>query len=182
MKIYTKTGDTGTTMLFGGGRVSKAHIRIDAYGTVDELNAYVGLVRDQNIDQVHKEVLKKIQDTLFTLGANLATNPSKENAKTPDLFEEDVHLLEQEIDRMDEILPQLRHFILPGGHTTVSYCHLARCVCRRTERLVVLLNNHEWVNPLIIRYLNRLSDYLFILGRDLAMTLNVEEVVWNPRQ
>ncbi len=182
MKIYTKTGDDGTTMLFGGGRVPKSHIRIEAYGTVDELNSFIGLIRDQNINVHHKEVLKTIQDRLFTLGANLATNPGKNNAKTPDLLEADIEQLEQEIDDMNAQLPDLKHFVLPGGHTTVSYCHLARCVCRRTERLTVLLAANEPVDNILVRYLNRLSDYLFVLGRKLSQELNIDEIIWNPRK
>lgn len=179
-KIYTKTGDKGQTSLFGGRRVSKAHLRIDAYGTVDELNSNIGLLRDYLSDEALRTRIKDIQDRLFTLGANLAADPDKQLSK-PDLLEEDVVLLEREMDRMDEGLPELRNFILPGGHPTVSFCHLARCVCRRAERLVVNLAQEEPVDPILIRYLNRLSDYLFILGRRIAFDLGVEEVVWKPR-
>ncbi len=169
-------------MLFGGGRVSKAHIRIDAYGTVDELNAFVGLIRDQDIRVHHKKVLEEIQNRLFTVGANLATNPEKGKAQTPDLLASDLELLEQEMDQMTEELPPLRHFILPGGHPTVSYCHLARCICRRTERLVVYLADQEPVEAILIQYLNRLSDYFFMLGRKLAHELGVEEIKWEARE
>ncbi len=178
MKIYTKTGDNGTTMLFGGGRVPKHHLRIEAYGTVDELNSYVGLIRDQDISEHHRQILKKIQDTLFTLGANLATNPEKTKVKTPDITEDDLQLLEQEMDTMTEALPQLKNFILPGGHTTVSFCHLARCVCRRSERLCVALAEQSPVAAILIQYLNRLSDYLFMLARKIGAELGAEEVVW----
>jgi len=181
MKIYTKTGDKGTTMLFGGGRVSKGHLRIETYGTVDELNAYVGLLNDQAIDVVYKKVLREVQNRLFTIGASLATNPQKNNITPPDLKEADIVLLEQAIDGMNEVLPPLRYFILPGGHTSVSFCHLARCVCRRTERLTVLLSEQEYVHELIVKYLNRLSDYLFVLGRKIAYDLQVPEITWHPR-
>lgn len=183
MKIYTKTGDDGTTMLFGGGRVKKSHKRIDAYGTVDELNCYVGLVRDHvSQEQQHeRSLLKHIQNLLFTIGANLAANPDKNKVKKPDISETDVALLEQEMDKMNELLPALSNFVLPGGHPLVSYCHLARCVCRRSERLVVALSENEFVDTIIIRYLNRLSDYFFVLGRKFTQDLNAEEVIWQTR-
>ncbi|WP_305982083.1 cob(I)yrinic acid a,c-diamide adenosyltransferase [Roseivirga thermotolerans] len=182
MKIYTKTGDTGTTSLLGGARVSKAHIRIEAYGTVDELNSYIGLLRDQPVNQNRKDLLKTIQDRLFTLGADLATEPGKDKVVKPDLFESDIDLLETEMDRMDEQLPALTSFVLPGGHQSVSFAHLARCVCRRAERICMALNDQEKVSPLVIKYLNRLSDYLFVLGRLMAQELNAEEVKWEPRK
>lgn len=182
MKIYTKTGDTGTTSLLGGARVSKAHIRIEAYGTVDELNSYIGLLRDQPVNQNRKDILKTIQDRLFTLGADLATEPGKDKVVKPDLFESDIDLLETEMDRMDEQLPALTSFVLPGGHHSVSFAHLARCVCRRAERISIALNDQEKVSPLVIKYLNRLSDYLFVLGRLMAQELNAEEVKWEPRK
>jgi cob(I)alamin adenosyltransferase len=182
MKIYTKTGDTGTTSLLGGARVSKAHIRIEAYGTVDELNSYIGLLRDQPVNQNRKDILKTIQDRLFTLGADLATEPGKDKVVKPDLFESDIDLLETEMDRMDEQLPALTSFVLPGGHQSVSFAHLARCVCRRAERISIALNDQEKVSPLVIKYLNRLSDYLFVLGRLMAQELNAEEVKWEPRK
>ncbi len=179
-KIYTKTGDQGQTSLFGGRRVSKAELRIDAYGTVDELNSCIGLVRDHLSEQALRDRLKDIQDRLFTLGANLASDPEKSLPK-PDILTSDIEILEQEMDRMDATLPELRNFILPGGHPAVSFCHLARCVCRRAERLVVALAGGEPVDPIVIQYLNRLSDYLFILGRRVAADLGVEEVTWKPR-
>jgi len=178
MKIYTKTGDDGTTMLFGGGRVFKHHLRIETYGTVDELNAYIGLLHDQKIRQAHKTLLKHIQDILFVIGANLASNPDKKNVKPPAFQANEIEMLEKAIDTMNEELPPLRHFILPGGHTIVSYCHLARCVCRRCERLCVALQQNEPVANIIIKYLNRLSDYLFVLSRQLAKDLQVKEVIW----
>ncbi|MEL7021905.1 MAG: cob(I)yrinic acid a,c-diamide adenosyltransferase [Bacteroidota bacterium] len=179
-KIYTKTGDTGETGLFGGKRLPKSHIRIDAYGTVDELNSYVGLVRDCVTAEHLKVLLKEVQDRLFTIGSNLASDPDKE-MKVPDILPADIELLEKAMDALDEKLPPLKSFILPGGHPIVSYCHIARCVCRRAERLVVALHREEPVEPILIRYLNRLSDYLFTLARGLARDLEVEEVKWTAR-
>lgn len=183
-KIYTKTGDQGSTALFGGARVPKNHIRIESYGTVDELNSYIGLVRDSITNASLRDALKEIQDRLFTLGAILATDPSKDpnKLKTPDLHEEDVQFLEAEIDRMEEHLEPLKTFILPGGHPIVSYCHIARCVCRRAERMTVALNENEPVLPIVMQYLNRLSDYLFILGRYVGVLLEVKEVPWIARK
>ena len=191
-KIYTKTGDKGETSLFGGARVPKSHVRVEAYGTVDELNSYIGLLTDLITTPQYKTVLKEIQDRLFTIGSILATEPSKQ-MKTPDLKNEDIQLLENEIDTMDAELPPLKNFILPGGHSTISFCNIARTVCRRAERLVinlVLLEKEEGqpINPhnelgqsLSIQYLNRLSDYLFILGRKMAKDLGAEEILWKPR-
>jgi cob(I)alamin adenosyltransferase len=181
MKIYTKTGDQGITSLLGGTRVPKSDLRIDAYGTVDELNSYIGLLRDQDINKDRIGILKEIQDRLFTIGADLATVPGKDKVKKPDLHLEDVELLEREMDQMELKLPALTAFILPGGHTAVSFCHLARTVCRRTERITVELASIEPVSDLVIQYLNRLSDYLFVLGRMMALELNVEEITWKPR-
>ncbi|MCB9174281.1 MAG: cob(I)yrinic acid a,c-diamide adenosyltransferase [Flavobacteriales bacterium] len=181
MKIYTKTGDKGTTSLFGGKRVSKHHIRIESYGTVDELNSYIGLIRDQKIDKNTFDVLIEIQDRLFTLGSMLATEPGNEKVKVPQLFEEDITLLENEIDKMNEVLPEMRSFVLPGGHPTVSYCHIARCVCRRAERLTVHLSELEDVSALVVKYLNRLSDYLFVLSRKLTQDNKANEIPWKAR-
>ncbi|MDG1276746.1 MAG: cob(I)yrinic acid a,c-diamide adenosyltransferase [Algoriphagus sp.] len=181
MKIYTKTGDQGITSLLGGTRVPKSDLRIDAYGTVDELNSYIGLLRDQEVNKDRSELLKEIQDRLFTIGADLATVPGKDKVKKPDLLSEDIELLEKEMDQMELKLPPLTAFILPGGHTAVSFCHLARTVCRRTERITVELASFEPVSELVIQYLNRLSDYLFVLGRMMALELDVEEVTWKPR-
>lgn len=180
-KIYTKTGDKGTTGLFGGKRLPKHHIRIEAYGTVDELNSYIGLVRDCTTTEHTRYILKEIQDRLFTLGANLASDPDK-NMSTPDIQASDIVLLENEIDAMNEVLPSLKSFILPGGHPTVSYCHVARCVCRRAERLTVALSIEDKVEPILMQYLNRLSDYLFVLARKLGQDLEVAEVEWKPRK
>lgn len=182
MKIYTKTGDDGTTGLFGGARVPKHHIRIESYGTVDELNSYIGLVRHREIDSKAQEVLGEVQDRLFTLGSILASDPSKSNLKTPDLNEADIELLEKEMDRMNEELPEMRFFVLPGGNDTVSFCHIARCVCRRAERLVTLLNEKETIEPLVGKYLNRLSDYLFVLSRKITQDCKLEETPWSPRK
>jgi cob(I)alamin adenosyltransferase len=181
MKVYTKTGDQGTTALLGGKRVPKSDLRIDAYGTIDELNSFVGLLRDQEVNQNRTAFLKYIQDRLFTIGADLATVPGKDQVKKPDLLQEDVELLESEIDAMEAELPMLTSFILPGGHQSVSFCHLARTVCRRGERIAVELATVEPVSSLVIQYLNRLSDYLFVLGRKMAQELDVEEVTWTPR-
>lgn len=182
MKIYTKTGDKGQTSLIGGTRVPKHHIRIESYGTVDELNSYIGLIAAQEIDAEAKSLLKEIQDRLFTVGASLAADPEKSKMKIPDLLDSDITLLENEIDAMNETLPELRHFILPGGSTTVSYCHLARCVCRRAERLTVALAESSFVDQKVTMYLNRLSDYLFTLGRKIGHDAGVVENIWLPRE
>lgn len=183
LKIYTKTGDAGKTSLIGGTKVSKSHLRIETYGTVDELNSYIGLVGDMIIDVNSKTVLKEIQDRLFTIGSSLACDPHKEpQMKIPDLKESDVELLEKEIDKMNETLPPMKSFILPGGHPAVSTTHVARCVCRRAERLCVNMQEHElFVDALIIKYINRLSDYLFVVSRFIAHLLGVDEVAWKPR-
>jgi cob(I)alamin adenosyltransferase len=181
-KIYTKTGDDGTTGLFGGARVPKYDLRIESYGTVDELNSYIGLIRDQHLSDATIQVLLEIQDRLFTVGAILAVQPGKENLSVPSLFIDDIELLEKQIDLMDGQLEPMKHFILPGGHTTVSYIHIARCVCRRAERLVVHLSVENKVDDLIIKYLNRLSDYLFTLARFEAKNLGASEQPWIPRK
>lgn len=183
LKIYTKTGDAGKTSLIGGTKVSKSHLRIETYGTVDELNSYIGLVGDMMTDAAGKTVLKEIQDRLFTVGSSLACDPHKEPLmKIPDLKETDVELLEKEIDKMNETLPPMKSFILPGGHPAVSTTHVARCICRRAERLCVNMQEHElFVDPLVIKYINRLSDYLFVLARYTGYLLGVEDVPWKPR-
>ena len=181
MKIYTKTGDKGQTSLIGGVRVAKYHLRIESYGTIDELNSFIGLVRDQEMNKHDKEVLKEIQDRLFTIGSSLASDPEKSRMKIPELRREDVELLEMEIDRMNEKLPELKHFILPGGNTAVSFCHAARSICRRAERITVHLAEQSSVDELIIIYLNRLSDYLFVLSRMLCFNHGIVENVWHPR-
>ncbi len=181
MKIYTKTGDSGTTSLFGGKRVSKSELRIEAYGTVDELNAHIGLVRDQPVNAATKDVLIEIQDRLFTIGSILATEPGNTRVKTPTLAEADIQFLEKQIDNMEATLPPMKSFVLPGGHPSVSFCHIARTVCRRAERLVIALNQQESVDQLAIKYLNRLSDYLFVLSRYIGSELGAEETPWKPR-
>ena len=181
MKVYTKTGDSGTTALFGGTRVPKDHARIESYGTVDELNSYIGLIRDQDIDKQSISILLEIQDRLFTIGSHLASDPEKSRMKLPEINPEDIEVLEKEIDRMTSLLPELKSFILPGGNTTVSFTHIARCVCRRCERLVTHLNEETPVNEKIVVYLNRLSDYLFTLSRFLGMNMKVIESPWNPK-
>jgi cob(I)alamin adenosyltransferase len=178
MKIYTKTGDKGLTSLIGGTRVPKSSLRIECYGTVDELNAHIGLVRDQEVNAARRSLLKEIQDRLFTIGSALAADPEKSKMKLPDLHAADVTLLEDEMDRLNLELPELRAFILPGGHPAVSHAHVARCVCRRAERLVIHLGEESFVAELVMIYLNRLSDFLFVLSRAMAHELGVEEVTW----
>jgi cob(I)alamin adenosyltransferase len=182
-RIYTKTGDSGSTSLIGGTKVSKGHLRIEAYGTVDELNSYVGLCRDLLGHQGEKDMLKEVQDRLFTIGSSLACDPEKETKmRLPDLKESDIELLEKEIDRMTDALPAMKHFILPGGHPTVSHIHIARCVCRRAERHCVRLQlENSQVEDPVIKYLNRLSDYLFVLARYAAQQLGVGETPWKAR-
>jgi len=181
MKIYTKTGDKGLTSLIGGTRVPKSSLRIESYGTVDELNAHIGLVRDQEVNTARRPLLKEIQDRLFTIGSALAADPEKSRMKLPDLHAADVELLEAEMDRLNLDLPELRAFILPGGHPAVSHAHVARCVCRRAERLAIHLGEESFVAELVVVYLNRLSDFLFVLSRAMAQELGVEEVTWQAR-
>ena len=189
MKIYTKTGDKGTTALFGGKRVSKNHLRIESYGTVDELNSYIGLIKDQEIDHQTKNILVKIQNDLFTLGSMLATpleneilKNGKERLNIPKINTKSVTYLENTIDEINSKLPQMTHFILPGGHPIVSHCHVARCICRRSERLTTLLNEQEPINSLVLKYLNRLSDFLFVLARKLSFDMDVDELKWVPKK
>ena len=189
MKIYTKTGDKATTSLIGGVRVSKHHIRIEAYGTVDELNSYIGLIRDQNIGEELSKVLIKIQTQLFTIGAMLATpsekeflKSGKERLKIEKINPESIALLENEIDKMNEELEPMTHFVLPGGHTSVSFCHITRCICRRAERIASQLNEIEKVDEQILIYLNRLSDYIFVLARKLTHDNQAEEIKWIPEK
>jgi len=189
MKIYTKTGDKGTTSLFGGTRVPKHHIRIESYGTVDELNSHIGLVKDQKVGDHTREILNRVQDRLFTLGAILATDPEKATLKSgqerlniPTITEEDIKLLENEMDSMNEDLPEMTHFVLPGGHPSVSICHITRCVCRRAERLSTALYELSPFDELVLKYLNRLSDYLFVLARKLSKDLHANEVKWIPEK
>ena len=181
IKIYTKTGDTGETSLIGGKRVPKYDLRIEAYGTVDELNSYIGLLRDLHVDPHSREMLMEIQDRLFTTESLLAAEDPSAYHPLPRLLEGDVTLLENEIDHMNESLPPLHSFILPGGHPIVSHCHIARCICRRAERLCIKLAQEKPVDNLIIKYLNRLSDYLFVLSRKLGKDFNVIETAWKAR-
>jgi cob(I)alamin adenosyltransferase len=181
MKVYTKTGDKGMTSLVGGTRISKSDIRLEAYGTVDELNSYIGLLRDQPVNEERRELLKEIQDRLFTVGSHLASEVDQKRRILPDLLETDITLLETEMDQIDRQVPTLRAFVLPGGHVSVSYGHIARTVCRRAERGVVALMQTEAVEEMVVRYLNRLSDYLFMLCRAMTYELGIEEVTWHPR-
>ncbi len=183
LKIYTKTGDLGKTSLIGGTKVAKSNIRIEAYGTTDELNSYIGLTGDHLHHEHSKIILKEIQDRLFTIGSSLACDPEKEPLmKIPDLKEADIELLEMEMDKMNEVLTQMRSFILPGGHIAISTVHVTRCVCRRAERLCVnMKENNLFVDPLVLKYLNRLSDYLFVLARFTGHLLKVEDIPWMPR-
>ena len=182
-KIYTKTGDKGSTSFLGGAKVPKSHSRIEAYGTVDELNSYIGLCRDHLNHEKSRIVLQEIQDRLFTIGSSLATDPAKEpKMAIPDLHEEDITRLEKEIDIMNNLIPPMKNFILPGGHPSVSHLHVARCICRRAERCCVRLQSeNEVVEAIVIKYLNRLSDYLFVLARFIAFQLKVPEIAWKPR-
>ena len=181
MKIYTKKGDQGSTGLIGGTRVSKGDVRIEAYGTVDELNSYIGLVSTMPIDNHYVLQLQQIQDRLFTIGSHLAADPEKSKMQLPDLLASDVEKLENWMDAMDEALAPLTAFILPGGHAISAHAHVARCICRRAERMAVILDELEGVEALVLTYLNRLSDYLFVLSRKISLDLGVSEHTWTPR-
>ncbi len=180
-RIYTKTGDKGETSLIGGTRLPKYHIRIEAYGTVDELNSHIGLLRDLTSDSTVQDLLIGIQDRLFTIGSHLAADPEKNKMQLPPIFEEDVVVLEKAIDAIDAIVPEMKSFILPGGHVNVSQCHIARCVCRRAERAVLRLAENEPVEEIHAKYLNRLSDYLFMLSRWYTHSLGALEIPWKPK-
>ena len=183
MKIYTKSGDKGETSLLGGDRVKKYDLRICAYGTADELNSWIGLIKDQDINTDYISFLNEIQNKIFTIGSHLAALGNKKvNLTIPEIRELDVTAIELKIDELHDILPPMQNFILPGGHTTVSYCHLARTVCRRCERLVVELSDNEDVNPIIVKYFNRLSDFLFVLSRKLSLDLGAIETPWNSKK
>jgi len=181
MKIYTRTGDSGETSLLGGTRVKKSQMRIHAYGTVDELNSYIGLVADQEVNQTRSGIFNEIQDCLFTIGSLLAVEKGT-RINLPKIEEEDINKLESLIDEMDSELPEMKNFVLPGGHISVSHTHVCRSICRRAERWVTALNEQDTVDPLIVKYLNRLSDFLFILSRKIAQELRVEEKPWKPRK
>ena len=180
-RIYTKTGDEGQTALFGGRRVLKSHLRVDAYGTTDELNAFIGLLHDSVETKTTQTFLKEIQHRLFSIGAHLASDPQSE-LPAVDLFPADIQALEKSMDQMDDQLPELKNFILPGGYPTVSLCHICRTVCRRAERLVVALEQDDKVDKLVLQYLNRLSDYFFILARFLAVRAKAPEHIWEARK
>jgi cob(I)alamin adenosyltransferase len=180
-KIYTKTGDKGQTSLIGGTRLPKHHIRIEAYGTVDELNSHIGLLRDVIEDKFTFDLLISIQDRLFTIGSHLAADPEKNKMQLPPIFEDDVVALENAIDTINDQVPEMKSFVLPGGHIHVSYCHIARCVCRRAERAVLRLAENEKVEEIHSKYLNRLSDYLFMLSRWITMDKKAIEMHWKPK-
>ena len=183
IKVYTKTGDNGTTGLFSGERVPKYHIRIKAYGTVDELNSWIGIIRSQKIKQEQADELIKIQHDLMYIGSELANDSANNKTSGIDLIDKkDVETLENWIDRMTEELPTLKNFVIPGGHSSVANTHLARCVCRRAERIITELNQDSKTNPVIIFYINRLSDYLFTLSRKFALDFEIEEIKWTPKQ
>lgn len=182
MKIYTRKGDNGTTGLIGGTRLPKHHLRIESYGTVDELNSYIGLLRDSTSDQTVIDVLLEIQDRLFTIGSHLAADPEKSNMQLPQLFEKDIEFLEEKIDSMEQELEPMKFFVLPGGNQLVSHTHIARCVCRRAERMVSHLSETAEVEALILSYMNRLSDYLFVLSRKFTHDLKAIETPWHPRK
>ncbi|MDP3353115.1 MAG: cob(I)yrinic acid a,c-diamide adenosyltransferase [Flavobacteriaceae bacterium] len=188
MKIYTKTGDKGKTSLIGGKRVSKSNLRIEAYGTIDELNSHIGFLKDQSIDLHSTDVLLSIQNNLFSIGTLLAIDPENEKFQSKEnpysnlnITEEDITVLEQEMDNFNKIIPKLEHFILPGGHPTVSICHICRTICRKAERICVALNEESAVSEHLIIYLNRLSDYFFVLARKLTFDFGVSEIKWEPK-
>ncbi len=181
MKIYTKTGDKGKTSLLGGTRVSKSDLRIDAYGTVDELNSYLGFVSDLETDKDRVVFIRNIQYRMFTVGSSLAAETARAKDFKPDLKEEDISMLEHAMDAMNEVLPTMTNFIIPGGHQLVSATHIARTICRRAERLVIKLSEVEEIEEIIIRYLNRLSDFLFVLARKQGFDLGIDEIPWKPR-
>jgi len=180
MKIYTKTGDKGTTSLIGGKRVAKYHPRIEAYGTVDELISNIGFLRDQDIDQETKRFLINIQDKLMNCASILAADCSDCKIKIPEIFPEDIYAVELEIDRMDTLLEPLTSFVLPGGHPIVSLCHICRTICRRSERIILKLAEETSVPENLVIYINRLSDFFFVLSRKSAKELNVEQISWKP--
>lgn len=181
MKVYTKTGDDGTTGLIGGTRVPKYHLRIESYGTVDELNAQIGFLCDHVEDDAWRTFLQKVQVTLFTIGSQLASDPEKSNMKLPDVKNEEVEELESSIDEMEKELTALKNFILPGGHPANSLAHICRCICRRAERLVVQVNENSPVEPVILHYLNRLSDWFFVFARYMSQSTGSKEIPWMPR-
>ena len=179
MRVYTRTGDDGTTGLIGGTRVKKYDIRLEAYGTIDELNSWIGLIRSQEINADDIPDLIAIQNKLFVIGALLATDTTKvDNSVQLPCCEEDIKLLEQRMDQILDSLPPLTNFLLPGGSNAVSYCHLARTVCRRAERRAYQLSAETHVSDEVLKYLNRLSDYLYVLSRKVAADSGIEEIPW----
>ena len=182
MKVYTKNGDKGNTQLLGGTNISKDNNRLECYGTIDELNAHIGHIYDQEIDSVSKIIMLRIQNTLFDLGSNIAFDQKAKNLIIPHLAENDIVIIEESIDAMEKNLPTLTNFILPSGHSTSSYCHIARTVCRRAERSLVRLMTNEKVEEINIKYLNRLSDFLFVLSRYILLLNKKEEVLWQKKQ
>jgi cob(I)alamin adenosyltransferase len=180
-KIYTKKGDKGETSLIGGSRVAKSDLRIEAYGTLDELNSFIGLIRDFSVDQVQKDIIGSIQSDVFIAESIYAADSETSLTTLPKLTEKNIELLESEIDRMNEHLPELKNFILPGGHPVVSFCHIARTVCRRAERILVKLQINDPDHELVVKYINRLSDYLFVLARFVGHELGVSEQIWKVR-
>ncbi len=182
MKVYTKTGDQGKTSLIGGTKVEKSNLRIEAYGNVDELNSFIGLLRDQDVNSSRQEILQFIQDTLFVIGSIMATTPGYTKFKLPEITDAHILRLENEIDKMDAELPPLKYFILPGGHQSVSYAHVCRTVCRRTERSIIRIHQEEPVDPIILKFVNRLSDYFFVLGRKMGAELDAPEINWIPEK
>jgi cob(I)alamin adenosyltransferase len=181
MKIYTKTGDQGETSLVGGTRISKGHEKIEAYGSVDELNCWIGVLLDQEAVKPSRELLISIQENLFTIGSNLALEADS-TIDLPKIDDSDISILEKQMDDWNETLPEMRNFVLPGGHPAVSYCHMCRVVCRRAERQVIRLNDNEEVDGLIIRYLNRLSDLFFVFARKMTSDTGSEEIPWRPKK
>jgi cob(I)alamin adenosyltransferase len=181
MKIYTRTGDNGTTGLIGGSRVKKYNIRLEAYGTVDELNSYIGVVRSMQTEEHADAILERIQHKLFVIGANLASDETVPMIKQQlPCGKADIELLEKEMDQMIDVLPPLNNFILPGGCQASSFCHIARTVCRRAERRIVELSEKAEVDSNLIKYINRLSDYLFVLSRKISMDQKAAEILWSP--
>ena len=178
MKVYTKKGDKGKTQLLGGSMVNKNHIKLECYGTIDELNAFIGNIYDQEISSFHKEILLKIQNQLFNLGSIISFDGKKDKIKLPNVTAENIEMMEKAIDKMEETLPMLKNFILPSGHPTASICHIARTVCRRAERNLVALGQEEIIDSLHMQYLNRLSDYLFVLARAILKENNAIEIEW----
>ena len=181
-KIYTKGGDKGETSLLGGTRVSKGHKRVEAYGTIDELNSFLGLLRDHPIGEHYQQVLLRIQENLFIAEALVAADPDLKHNSLPDLKEEEILFLETEIDEMNISLKEISHFILPGGYAPSSLCHIARTICRRAERAVIRLSKTHPADEIIIKYLNRLSDYLFVLARKTGKDAGANETLWIPRR